>query len=100
MATFDGKVVIVRSYASGVFAGEVVEVEPSGAGRQRVTLRKSRRLWYWAAASGVALSGVAEHGLDLHKSKVDSVVTGLHQVDDVIEIIETSEAARRTIYGD
>lgn len=94
-----GKNVVVRSYSAGVFVGEVVAIEPSGNGRQRVTFCKSRRLWKWTARDGVALSGVAVHGLNMSDSKVDSEVPGLHQVDDVIEIIEATPAAIEVIYG-
>ena len=87
---------VIRSYSAGVFAGEVVNVEPSGPGRQRVTLDGSRRLWRWTARDGVALSGVAAHGLKLADSKVDSPING-HVVDDVIEIIPTSVAAQETL---
>lgn len=94
-----GKNVVIRSYSAGVFVGEVAAIEPSGAGRQRVTLLKSRRLWKWTARDGVALSGVATHGLKMSDSKVDSEVPGMHQVDDVIEVIEATPAAIEVIYG-
>lgn len=96
---FTEKFAVIRSYTAGVFVGIVHRVESSGAGRQRVTLLRSRRLWKWVARDGKALSGVAQHGLKMNESTVDSEVSGLHQVDDVIEIIEASAAASEAIYG-
>ena len=96
---FSGKCVLIRSYSSGVFTGMLVNCEPSGIGRQRVTLLRSRRLWKWVARDGVALSGVATHGLQMSESKVDSEISGLHQIDDIIEVIEMSPSAWEVVYG-
>lgn len=87
---------IIRSYSAGVFAGNVVDSQPSGPGRQRVTLNNSRRLWKWVARNGVALSGVAAHGIKTSESKVDAPVDG-HIIDDVIEIIPTTASAQETL---
>lgn len=78
--------VIVRSYEAGVFFGQIVNCEDTTEGKQRVTLNGSRRLWKWHAAQGVALSGVAAHGLKIEQSKVDCAVDG-HVISGVIEII-------------
>lgn len=91
--------VIIRSYSSGVFIGQLVAIEPSGTGRRRATLHKSRRLWKWVAQEGVALSGVATHGLKMSESKVDSEIAGAHEIDDVIEVIDASDNAVKVIYG-
>ena len=93
-----GKYVVVRSYSSGVFAGTIVSAEPSGEGRSRVVIDGSRRLWSWQAKSGVALGGVAANGVDAARSKIDSPING-HVVDDVIEILPASDAAKESIYG-
>ena len=92
----DQKKVIVRSYGAGVFAGDLISVEQSGAGRQRVTLDGSRRLWKWKAVRGVALSGVAVHGIIADESKIDVPIEG-HTIDDVIEIIPMTDTAWRTL---
>jgi hypothetical protein len=55
---FIGKYVIARCYAAGVHAGEVVSVDG-----ENVILKNSKRLWSWKAKDGVALSGVAQTGL-------------------------------------
>jgi hypothetical protein len=50
--------VIVRSYAAGVFAGNMVKKEG-----QEVTLKNARRLWYWdgaASLSQLAVDGVSK----------------------------------------
>lgn len=88
--------VVVRSYGAGVFAGELVSVKQSGAGRQRVVLNRSRRLWKWKVVSGIALSGVASSGVVLSESTID-VSVDCHAIDDVIEIIPMTEAAWRTL---
>jgi hypothetical protein len=67
-AEFIGKFCIARCTAAGVHAGEVVSVDGG-----TVVLKDSRRLWKWKTKSGVALSGVAQHGLDLSGSKLDEV---------------------------
>lgn len=90
-----GKHVIVRSYSAGVFAGTVVSIEPSGDGRSCVVLNGSRRLWKWAAKSGVALSGVAVHGVNASRSTIDESVDG-HLINDVIEVLPTTTTAQET----
>lgn len=88
-----GLCVLIRSYSAGVFAGFLAGAPvQSGDGRQRVMLKSSRRLWKWHAKEGIALSGVARHGVVLRESKIDVPIDG-HVIDDVIEIIPmTSEA--------
>jgi hypothetical protein len=67
-AEFIGKFCIARCSNAGVHAGEVLSVDG-----ETVVLKNSRRLWKWKGKSGVALSGVAQHGLDLSDSKLDDV---------------------------
>lgn len=62
-----GQYVIARCYAAGVHDGEVVSVEG-----ENVILKESRRLWSWKAADGVALSGVAQHGIQKASCKIDT----------------------------
>lgn len=82
--------VIVRSDRAGVFAGELAE--HSGTD---VRLDACRRLWSWRAQSGVALSGVAIHGLD-KGCKVDTETQG-HYITGVLEIIPASPHAEASI---
>jgi len=88
--------VVIRSYSSGVFAGDLVSVCQSGAGRQRVVMNGSRRFWKWVARDGIALSGLAAHGAKVAECKIDTAIDG-HTIDDVIEIIPTSKAAQETL---
>lgn len=88
-----GKYAICRCYSAGVHAGEVVSVDGD-----RVILRNSRRLWSWTANTGIALSGVAQHGIYISKSKVDTINPEIY-LTGVIEIIPATEAARESING-
>lgn len=88
---FVGKHVILRCYSAGVHAGILV----SQTGNQAV-LKDSRRLWSWKAKSGVALSGLSQHGLE--SGKVDTLLPEI-ALTGVIETIPTSEAARESING-
>lgn len=85
-----GKYVIVRCYSAGVHAGNLVHQD-----RDVVLLRNSRRLWSWRAKSGVALSGVAVHGLGAN-CKIDSEVE-LIRLTGAIETIKCSEASEAAI---
>lgn len=88
---FVGKHVICRCYSAGVHAGELVSQDGD-----IVVLRNSRRLWQWKAKEGIALSGVAVHGLAETGCKVDVVLPEL-MLTGVIETIPTSEAACESI---
>ncbi len=61
-----GEYCIARCYSAGVHAGEVVSVDG-----ENVVLKDSRRLWSWKAADGLALSGVAQHGVKASECKID-----------------------------
>lgn len=87
----DGRPVIVRCRDAGVHYGKLVAYE----GRS-VWLKDSRRLWYWKANDGIALSGVAIHGIDASKSKVDTMVSEIALLD-ACEIITASEKAAKMI---
>jgi hypothetical protein len=86
---FIGKYVIARCYSAGVHAGEVVAVDG-----ENVVLKDSRRLWSWKAKDGVALSGVAQCGLN--SGKVD-VVNPLIYLTGVCELIPCSTNAKDSI---
>jgi hypothetical protein len=64
---FIGTFCIARCYAAGVHAGRVVSVDG-----ENVILENSRRLWSWKAQNGIALSGVAQSGMQAG-CKVDSM---------------------------
>ncbi len=84
-----GKYVILRCYSAGVHAGWLV----SQHGDQAV-LRDSRRLWSWQAKGGIALSGLAVHGLK--SGKIDAMLPEI-ALTGVIETIPCSDVARETI---
>jgi hypothetical protein len=84
-----GKYCLVRCYSAGVHCGTVVSQDGDV-----VVLSGARRLWSWAAKSGVALSGVAVHGLK--SGKVDSEVQEI-LLTGAIEVIPCTEAAKASI---
>ena len=88
---FVGRYCIVRCTGAGVHAGEVVSV--SG---DTVILRDSRRLWQWTAKAGVALSGVAQHGIKASASKIDSANPEIYLIG-VCELIPCSAVAKESI---
>lgn len=92
MHPFVGKYVIARCYSAGVHAGEVVSVDG-----ENVILKDSRRLWSWKAEDGVALSGVAQHGIKAG-SKLD-VVNPTIYLTGVCELIPVAAGVRETIHG-
>jgi hypothetical protein len=90
---FVGKYVIARCYAAGVHAGTVVSVDG-----ENVLLKDSRRLWSWKAKDGVALSGVAQTGVQSGCSKIDVVNPELY-LTGVCELIPASTIAKESIDG-
>ena len=89
---FVGKYVIARCYAAGVHAGTVVSVDG-----ENVILKDSRRLWSWKAKDGIALSGVAQTGVQ-SGCKID-VANPLIALTGVCELIPTSAVAKESING-
>lgn len=86
---FVGQYCICRCYSAGVHAGIVESVDGD-----RVFLRDSRRLWSWQAKAGVALSGLAQHGLK--SGKIDTRNPHIY-LTGVIEIIPCAEGVRESI---
>jgi len=89
---FVGKYVIARCYSAGVHAGEVVSADG-----ENVILKDSRRLWSWKAKDGVALSGVAQCGVQ-SGCKID-VVNPEIALTGVCELIPCSSVAMESING-
>ena len=87
-----GKYCIARCYSAGVHAGVVDSVDG-----ENVVLSESRRLWNWKATEGVALSGVAQNGLQ-SGCKID-VANPVIYLTGVCELIPCTEKARKTIDG-
>lgn len=89
---FVGKYVIARCYAAGVHSGTVVHVDG-----ENVILKDSRRLWSWKAKDGIALSGVAQHGVQ-SGCKIDVVNPEIF-LTGVCELIPCSAVAKESIDG-
>ena len=87
---FVSKYVIARCYSAGVHAGEVVSADG-----ENVILKDSRRLWSWKAKDGIALSGVAQTGVQ-SGCKID-VVNPLISLTGVCELIPCSEVSKESI---
>ena len=90
---FIGKYVIARCYSAGVHAGTVESVDG-----ENVVLSESVRLWSWKAADGVALSGVAQNGVQRDKCKLDSVNPSIY-LTGVCELIPCSDKGRESLRG-
>lgn len=87
-----GSYCIIRCTQAGVHAG----ILKSHTGTE-VVLKQARRLWRWHAKEGVALSGVAVHGLSTDdQSKIDSQVEAVW-LADACEIIPCSTEAESSI---
>ena len=89
---FIGKYVIARCYSAGVHAGVVESVDG-----ENVILTDSRRLWSWKAKDGVALSGVAQTGVQ-SGCKIDVVNPEIY-LTGVCELIPCSSVAKESIDG-
>lgn len=89
---FIGRYVVVRTYSAGVHAGELISQDGD-----IVVLKNSRRLWKWKAKQGIALSGVAVHGIMKSESKVDVVLPD-QLLTGAIEVIPASEDAKESIH--
>lgn len=89
-----GQFCIARGDKSGVHAGYVIAVQGTCC-----VLRESRRLWAWKSrGKGVALSSVAQNGLDTASSEttVDAMNPYIY-LSDTCELIPCSDDARGTI---
>lgn len=88
-----GEYVLVRTYASGVHAGVLVQHD----GRQ-VELKDARRLWRWKAKAGISLSDVSQYGVDVEhsKSKICASVPR-HFITDALELMPMAGDARDSI---
>lgn len=89
----EGAYVIARCYAAGVHAGTVASVDG-----ENVILTDSVRLWSWKAKDGVALSGVAQSGIQKDKCKLDSKNPVIY-LTGVCELIPCSGKAKESIDG-
>jgi hypothetical protein len=87
-----GKYVIVRTYSSGVFAGEFVSRKG-----QEVILKDARRIWYWAGAaslSQLAMDGTSKPNECKFPCEVSQV-----ELLQAIEILNVTDKAKESIKG-
>ena len=87
------KICLIRSYASGVHFGEVIETRDTPHGLS-VTLKDSRRVHYWEGAA--SLSQMAIDGIK--QGRIAMILPEI-QVEGVCEIIPMSEAAIKNMNG-
>jgi hypothetical protein len=85
---FIDKHVLVRTYSAGVFVG-ILKIK-SGT---NVVLENARRIWKWSGA--FTLSEVATKGITKTGSRL-AVAVELTELSQAVEIIGTTEAARKT----
>lgn len=90
---FIGRHVIARCSGAGVHAGVLVAAYGDGSS---VILKNARRLWKWRAKDGVALSGVAFHGIIAEDSILDTMIPEIALMG-VVELIPTTEESRKSI---
>jgi hypothetical protein len=81
-----GKPVIVRCRDAGVHFGYLASQKD-----RNVTLRSSRRMWRWWAATQMSLSAVAEFGLNLEKDLRINNELGFIALLDACEVIPCSQ---------
>ena len=87
-----GKKCIIRTYASGVHFGTLVDQD----GRQ-VELSDARRLWRWhTGGKGISLSVIATTGIDQSRSRIAVAVPAM-TILDALEIIPATDAAAASI---
>lgn len=90
--TMVGQKVIVRTYASGVHYGELIEKDG-----KEVIIKNARRLWYWKTTNkGISLSEFALAGL-AKDSKVCAPVESFWT--EAVEIIPCTKEAIKNIEG-
>jgi hypothetical protein len=84
--------VIIRANTAGCFAGILAAREGDC-----VTLKQSRRLWYWDGAA--SLSQLAQEGTSKPQNCKFPVAVDLQEIFGVTEILYVTETARKSIEG-
>ncbi len=83
---------IVRSYAAGVFAGNITKRKG-----KEVELKNARRLWYWKGAS--SLSQLAMEGVKCPNECKFPIEVKHLIVTEACEILECTAEAEKSIKG-
>lgn len=86
-----GKICLIRSYASGVHFGEVVDEYYTAAGKV-VILKDSRRIHYWSGAA--SLTQIANDGI---KNKESSRLTQPVPEIEVVNVCETIPISEKAL---
>ena len=89
MKEFIGRVVLIRSYSSGVHFGTLERVDDLLSGAA-VKLQNARRIHYWEGAA--SLSQIAKEGVNQERSRVAMELPEFY-CTQVIECIPMSEFA-------
>ena len=88
------KIKMVRSFAAGVFFGEISRAKHEKSGLV-VTMKNARRVWYWDGAA--SLSQLAQSGTSNPSGcKFPEKVTDV-QLMNVVEILSVTEKALKTL---
>lgn len=87
-----GEKVIIRTYAAGVWFGEIEKK----AGNE-VIVKNARRLWSWKAKKSISLSAVAVHGVDADECKFAPAVDLVWL--EAIELIPCTKEAVKSLEG-
>ncbi len=83
--------VIVRTYSAGVFAGYLEK-----RNGQEGTIRKARRIWYWAGAaslSQLAIDGTSDPKNCKFPAEVDRI-----DLTQIIEVLFCTAKAQKSIF--
>ncbi len=89
-------VFMVRSYAAGVFYGEIESKKHEVSGLV-VTMKNARRVWYWSGAA--SLSQLAMEGTTKpNDCKFPAPVTSV-ELMNVVEILPITDAALKILNG-
>ena len=86
------KYVIVRTYSAGVFAGYLY----SRKGKETVVLN-ARKIWYWDGSA--SLAQLAVDGTSKPENCKFPIEVSRIELTEVIEILDVSEKARKSIAG-
>jgi hypothetical protein len=90
------KYVIVRTYAMGVFAGNLDETEST---ETKKVLRDARRIWYWSGAA--SLSQLAIDGTSNPKEcKFPGAISMVEMTSpNGFEVLDVTDKAKESILG-
>lgn len=89
---YKDKYVLIRANRAGVFAGYIESTK-----NQEVIMTEARRLWYWDGAA--SLSQLAMEGVKKPENCKFPIPIERIKIFDVIEIIETTKKAEKSIKG-